>query len=44
MGQIPTDDIPYEETVGITQQPVIPEKVEISLDMQDFIKPANKEQ
>ncbi|AUQ24291.1 transposase [Dickeya zeae] len=32
LGHIPTDDIPYEETVSISQQPVMPEKVEVLLE------------
>ncbi|UJR53284.1 hypothetical protein [Dickeya zeae] len=32
LGHIPIDDIPYEETVSISQQPVMPEKVEVLLE------------
>jgi len=32
LGHIPKDDIPYEETVDITRQPVIPQKVEVLLE------------
>ncbi|MNG87297.1 hypothetical protein D3C73_345050 [compost metagenome] len=32
LGEIPTNNIPYEETVSIPQQPVMPEKVEVLLE------------
>lgn len=32
LGHIPTDEIPYQDTVSITRQPVIPQKVEVLLE------------